>query len=260
LEYDLAIYGAGPASLSSAVYGASEGLKTIVLERFAVRGQAGTNSRIENDLGFPKDSDGAELAERVREQACRFGAEILIGREGVRAEFVVGQQVSYLADGTKIVARAVICATGVDDRRLGLANEEHLLGAGVYYGAGLSEASLCGNEYVHIVGGRNSADEAAIHLSRFASFARRVTMLIQGCRELLAKTRWLFLRIGGVPHTEWVEELGIVRDQAGYLITGPDLLINGSRPAHGPLEHDPFYLETSMPGGFCRRRRPAQLH
>src|SRR6202171_4311158 len=110
-EYDLAIYGAGPAGLSAAVYGASEGLTTILVERLAVGGQAASSSKIENYLGFPKGISGAELAERAREQALRFGAELLLGREEVRGEFVPGKGVGYLADGTKIIARCTICAT-----------------------------------------------------------------------------------------------------------------------------------------------------
>ena len=106
-EYDVAIYGAGPAGLSAAVYGASEGLKTVVIERSAVGGQAGTTSRIENYLGFPKGIAGADLAERAREQACRFGAEFLLLREGVSGEFLPGKAVGYLADGTKIIARSI---------------------------------------------------------------------------------------------------------------------------------------------------------
>src|ERR1700704_2831929 len=141
-EYDLAIYGAGPAGLSAAVYGASDGLKTVLVERGAVGGQAGASASIENYLGFPKGISGAELAERAREQACRFGAEILLARKGVRGEFTAGKGTGYLADGTKIVARAAICATGVAYRRLGLPNEEQYFGAGLYYGAGASEAKL----------------------------------------------------------------------------------------------------------------------
>src|SRR5579862_2843657 len=137
-EYDLAIYGAGPAGLSAAVYGASEGLKTVVIERSAVGGQAGTTSRIENYLGFPKGIAGADLAERAREQACRFGAEFLLSREGVRGEFLPGKAVGYLGDGTKIIARSSICATGVQYRRLNLPNEQKFFGAGLYYGAGVS--------------------------------------------------------------------------------------------------------------------------
>jgi thioredoxin reductase (NADPH) len=144
-EYDVAIYGAGPAGLSAAVYGASDGLKTVVIERWAVGGQASSSPKIENYLGFPSGISGADLAERAREQACRFGAEILQGREGVRGEFTAGQRVGYLADGTKIVARTAVCATGMEYRRLGLPNEDQFIGAGVYYGAGSSEASFCGN-------------------------------------------------------------------------------------------------------------------
>src|SRR6202045_3523989 len=155
-EYDLAIYGAGPAGLSAAVYGASEGLKTVVVERWAIGGQAGSSPKIENYLGFPAGISGADLAERAREQACRFGAEILLAREGVRGEFQAGKRTGYLADGTKIVARTAICATGVEYRRLDLPNEDRFIGAGVYYGAGASEASMCGDEHVFMVGGGNS--------------------------------------------------------------------------------------------------------
>ena len=295
-EYDLAIYGGGPAGLSSAVYGASEGLRTVLVERFAIGGQAGSSSRIENYLGFPKGICGAELAERAREQACRFGAEILLGREGIRGEFLPGKRVGYLADGTKLVARAAICATGVDYRRLGLQNEDRFIGKGIYYGAGSSEAPRCENEHVVVVGGGNSAGQAAMH---FCRYARKVTILIRGeslkhtlseylvdrikaapnievlphsevtrlqgdevleaitiantnsGEERTIRTRWVFICIGGVPHTEWAAEEGITRDEAGYLVTGPDLLRDGARPANWPLEREPFYLETSMPGVFA---------
>jgi thioredoxin reductase (NADPH) len=295
-EYDLAIYGAGPAGLSAAVYGASEGLKTVLVERSAVGGQAGSSSKIENYLGFPEGINGAELAERARKQACRFGAEILLAREGVRGEFSAGKGVGYLADGTKIVARAAICATGVEYRRLGLPNEDKYFGAGLYYGAGASEALLTKNEDVFIVGGGNSAGQAALH---FAPFAKRVSMIIRGdslkrtlsqylidriyaapnikvlartdvsglhgedCLEEItlrhrdtgeerkASTRWLFVCIGGAPHTQWAEQVGIVRDEAGYLVTGPDLIYAGQRPANWPLDRDPYYLETNIPGMFA---------
>ena len=296
-EYDLSIYGAGPAGLSAAVYGASEGLKTVLVERFALGGRAGTSPKIENYLGFPKGISGAELAERAREQAARFGAEILLLREGVRGEFQTGKGVVYLADGSKIVSKASICATGIDYRRLDLTNEERLRGAGVYYGAGSSEASLCRREHVVIVGGGNSGAQAAVHLAKFAS---RVTMVIRddslkhtvsnylinrirstpevevltrtevvalhGDRVLESvtlrnndtgeerpiRTSWLFLCLGGLPHTEWAEEVGIVRDEEGYLVTGPDLPKDGERrPKNWPLDRDPYYLETNMPGVFA---------
>jgi thioredoxin reductase (NADPH) len=130
-EYDLAIYGAGPAGLSASVYGASEGLKTILIERFAVGGQAGTSPKIENYLGFPEGISGADLAERAREQAAKFGAEILIHRAGIRGEFTPSKGVVDLDDGTRIVSRVSVCATGVEYRRLGLPGEDRLFGAGV---------------------------------------------------------------------------------------------------------------------------------
>jgi thioredoxin reductase (NADPH) len=292
-EYDLAIYGAGPAGLSAAVYAASEGLKTVVVERSAVGGQAGSSPRIENYLGFPQGVGGAELAERAWEQACKFGAEILLLREGVRGEFLPGKGIGYLSDGTRIVARASLCATGIEYRRLGLPDEERLHGAGLYYGAGASEASLCvGTEQVFVVGGGNSAAQAALHFMRFAA---KVTMVVRDSSlkksvsqylidrvhsspkiEVLARTRvvalhgdrmltaitlnddetaqewtvetnWLFLCLGGTPHTEWAQQVGIVRDEAGYLVTGSDLTKDGHHPEHWPLDRDPYYMETNMP-------------
>ncbi|MGH9452022.1 MAG: NAD(P)/FAD-dependent oxidoreductase [Terriglobia bacterium] len=295
-EYDLAIYGAGPAGLSAGVYGASEGLKTVLIERSAVGGQAGTSSKIENYLGFPEGISGADLAQRAREQACRFGAEILLLREGVRGEFLPGKGVGYLADGTKIIARATICATGVEYRRLNLPNEDRLSGAGVYYGAGVSEAMLCSNGHVAVVGGGNSAGQAAM---QFARYARKVTVVIRrdGLKQSLSnylldriqatprievlphtevtalhgddvlravtltdnqtgqqqtiETKGVFLCLGGVPHTEWAAEAGIVRDAEGYLVTGSDLQQDGRYPKQWPLERVPYYLETSMPGLFA---------
>src|SRR5258708_8984634 len=304
-EYDLAIYGAGPAGLSAAVYGASEGLKTVLVERSAVGGQAASSPRIENYLGFPEGISGAELAEPAREQAERFGAEILLYREGVRGEFAPGRGTGYLRDGTKIVARASICATGVDYRRLGLPEEERFQGAGVYYGAGASEASLCRNDHVVVVGGGNSAGQAALHFARYASGRtmvvrearlnenlseylvdrirhekridvrlRTVVTGLQGDKMLRAvtikqldtgqeeiiKTRWLFVCIGGVPHTGWGEGVGSVRDQAGYLVTGPDLMKDGRPPPNWRLNRQPYYLETNLPGVFAARDvRPGSI-
>jgi len=295
-EYDLGIYGAGPAGLSAAVYGASEGLKTVVIERFAVGGQAASSPKIENYLGFPHGISGAELAERAREQACRFGAEILLHREGVGGEFLPGKKIGYLADGTKITSKAIICATGIRYRRLGLPNEERLTGAGVYYGAGASEAKLCEHQHVVIVGGGNSAAQAALHFARYASKVTMVSreedprqtmseylldrlrstpqvemlldtevvalegdQVLTGVRLRQSKTgrEWfietssLFLCLGGVPHTEWAKEVGIMRDEAGYLVTGPDLLRDGRPPESWRLNRDPYFLETNVPGVFA---------
>jgi thioredoxin reductase (NADPH) len=292
-EYDLAIYGAGPAGLSAAVYGASEGLKTVVIERSAIGGQAGTTSRIENYLGFPDGISGAELAERAWEQARRFGAEFLLLREGVGGEFLPGKIVGHLADGTKIIARTSICATGVQYRRLNLPREQEFFGAGLYYGAGVSEALLCENDDVAVVGGGNSAGQAALNFSRFA---KTVTVIIrgdslkstlskylidriktasnikvicntevtelQGDQVLRAVTltsnktgekqnlaiKGLFVCIGGVPQTDWATEAGIIRDEGGYLVTGPDMLQEGRLPESWPLDRRPYYLETNIPG------------
>jgi thioredoxin reductase (NADPH) len=198
-EYDVAIYGGGPAGLSAAVYAASDGLRTVLIERWALGGQAASSSKIENYLGFPQGISGNELAERAREQACKFGVEILIARRGVRAEFPTGKGVGYLEDGTKIVARASICATGVEYRQLQLPNAQRFTGAGVYYGAGASEAPLTAGEHVFIVGGGNSAGQAALH---FAPYAKRVTMVIRGNSLSAYVSKYLVDRIEATPNIE----------------------------------------------------------
>src|SRR5678815_3840768 len=202
-EYDLSIYGAGPAGLSAAVYGASEGLKTVVVERWAVGGQAGSSPKIENYLGFPQGISGAQLAEHAREQAFRFGAAILIGREGVRGEFTAGKRVGYLTDGTKIVARAAICATGVDYHRLPVPDEERFHGAGVYYGAGASEASLCVGHHVVVVGGGNSGAQATLH---FSQYAPRTTLVIRGDSLKSTVSAYLVDRISAAKNVEVLTE------------------------------------------------------
>ena len=198
-EYDVFIYGAGPAGLSAAVYAASEGLRAVLIERNAVGGQAGFSSLIENYMGFPGGIPGAELAERARQQAVKFGIELLMMREYIKAEFKDRRIWVDLADGSKMVARANICATGVEWRRLGLPNEAHFLGRGFYYGAGMSEAPHCRNEHVFAVGGANSAGQAAMHL---AQYARQVTMLVRARTFKGTMSRYLYDRILSHPKIE----------------------------------------------------------
>ena len=154
-EYDLSIFGAGPAGMSAAVYAASEGLKTVLVERSVIGGQAGTSSLIENYLGFPEGISGAELMERARQQAQKFGLDILLLREGIRGSFQDGRLHAELADGEKLVSKANICATGIEYRKLNLPREDELLHKGVYYGAGTSEACFCGGKDIVVVGGGN---------------------------------------------------------------------------------------------------------
>lgn len=198
-EYDVSIYGAGPAGLSAAVYAASEGLRTVLVERSAVGGQAGTTSLIENYMGFPDGINGADLAERARQQAVKFGVELLMMQEGVKSEFHDNRIWTDLADGGKMVARANICATGVEWRRLGLANEDRLLGRGLYYGAGASEAPLCGGEDVVVIGGGNSAGQAVMHL---AAHARCVTMLVRDAALAASMSSYLSDRILAEPNVQ----------------------------------------------------------
>jgi thioredoxin reductase (NADPH) len=174
--YDLTIFGAGPAGLSAAVYAASEGLKTVLVERYAIGGQAGTSSLIENYMGFPEGISGAELAERARQQAQKFGLDILLLREGVKGTFQDGKMYADLADGSKLVTRANICATGIEYRSLNLPREGAFLHKGVYYGAATSEACFCGGKDIAVVGGGNSAGQA---VSYFSGFADNVYMVIR---------------------------------------------------------------------------------
>lgn len=175
--YDLVIVGAGPSGLAAAVYGASEGLSTVAVDREAPGGQAGTSSRIENYLGFPAGLSGSQLAQRATAQAKRLGAEILAPQEvvGLRLEGPV--KIVELADGSEITAQAVVLATGVSYNRLDVPGAAALEGAGLYYGAALTEAQSCEGLVVYVVGGANSAGQGAMY---FARYARKVVMLIRG--------------------------------------------------------------------------------
>ncbi|MGD0892195.1 MAG: FAD-dependent oxidoreductase [Terracidiphilus sp.] len=174
--YDMVVVGAGPAGLAAAVYGASEGLRTLVVEPDAPGGQAGSSSRIENYLGFPSGITGADLGRRAHTQASRFGAEFLTQRaNGLRIE---GQyRFVQLADGREVPSHVVLLAPGVQYRKLTIPGADRLTGRGIYYGAALVEAVACKGEEVYVVGGANSAGQAALH---FAKFARKVIMLVRG--------------------------------------------------------------------------------
>jgi thioredoxin reductase (NADPH) len=186
--YDLAIIGGGPAGLAAAVYGASEGLKTVMIEREAPGGQAGMSSRIENYLGFPMGLSGGDLARRAVVQAQRFGVEILSPQEAVSARTEGSYRIIKLADGNELSCHALMIATGVQWRRLEAPGIDKLQGAGVYYGGGATEALSCQGEIVYVVGGANSAGQAAMH---FAKYAEKVVLLVRG--EGLASTMSQYL-------------------------------------------------------------------
>ncbi len=193
-RYDVAVIGAGPAGLAAAVYGASEGLSTVVLEPEAIGGQAGTSSRIRNYLGFPTGVSGGELALRAFTQAWNFGTEYVYGNAvtGLRPEGP--ERVITLVDGTEVRSRAAVIATGVSYRRLGIPSLDALTGAGVFYGAASTEASAMKGEPVFVVGGANSAGQAAVHLARYAA---RVTLLVRGPSLTESMSEYLIKEITG---------------------------------------------------------------
>ena len=197
--YDLAIIGGGPAGLAAAVYGASEGLRTVMIEREAPGGQAGLSSRIENYLGFPAGLSGRDLARRAVVQATRFGVEILSPQEAASIRMEGPYRIIEMADGSRISCHALLLAMGVQWRNLGVPGEDRLRGAGVYYGGGMTEAISCKGETVYVVGGANSAGQAAIN---FAAHAEKVIMLIR--RESLAATmsQYLIDQIQKTPNIE----------------------------------------------------------
>jgi thioredoxin reductase (NADPH) len=296
-HYDLAIVGAGPAGLAAAVYGASDGLSTIVFERDVPGGQAGHTSMIENFFGFPGGIEGAALTRLAARQAEGFGAELQILR-GVRQGRAreEGGMHFELDDGFEVTSDVVVISPGMEWRKLEIDGIEQLLGRGVYYGAGRSEALGCFGKHVVIVGAGNSAGQAVMH---FAEAGASVTMVVRGGSLAKSMSAYLvtrieahplidvrlhsqlrradgdegglrsveiedgggvmeshsaerlFVCIGGEPRTRWASEKGFETDRAGYLLTGPDLLRDGSRPASWPLERDPLALETCVPGLFA---------
>ncbi len=292
--YDVAVIGAGPAGLAAGVYAASEGLRTVIFEREAIGGQAGTSARIDNYLGFPRGISGKELARRAFEQTWRFGASVVFTQSvsGVRAEN--GRRIITLGEGFETEARSVIIATGVAYGRLQIPSVERFVSSGVFYGAPVCEAPMFTAQEVVIVGAGNSAGQAAVHLSRYAARVTMVvrgaslatcmsdylvqkitatanihvrlgTQVIEGCgdkqlralvvegpdarREKLEAAA-LFVLIGGVPHAQWLPET-IKRDAQGYIVTGNDLVRSPNGMEEWPLERDPLFMETSMPGVFA---------
>ena len=285
--YDLAIVGGGPAGLAAAVYGASEGLKTVLIEREAPGGQAGTTSRIENYLGFPAGLSGGDLARRALTQARRLGAEILTPAEvrGIRRE---DPYRVIVTDDGEISCQAVIIATGVSYRTLDLPGAERLAGAGIYYGAATTEAILYRDAEVGVVGGGNSAGQAVVYLARFATRVHLVVRggslggmsqylidqvealdnvtshlssavtAVRGTTHLEGATIdadevplvALFIFIGQQPRTDWLGD-SVLRDKPGFVLTGAATEADGRPPAGWTLSREPYLLETSMPGVFA---------
>ncbi len=294
-HYDLIIIGGGPAGLGAAVYGASEGLRTLLIERQATGGQAGTSSRIENYLGFPQGISGIDLARRATDQAIRLGCEILTAREVKKVKVEDKYKIITLDDGTELSCLALVIATGVTLRELDVPGVKNFHGAGVYYGAAITEAANYNGQHVYVVGAANSAGQGAIWLSKFAD---KVTILVRGGTLSVSMSQYLinqiddkenievlynktvenvdgneilkkiflkdgesgqieeldaaamFIFIGAVPHTDLLE--GIVqRNEAGFIPTGPELIINGKRPKGWREKRDPFLLESSSPGIFA---------
>ncbi|MBF6149980.1 FAD-dependent oxidoreductase [Nocardia nova] len=292
--YDLIVVGGGPAGLGAAVYGASEGLRTVLVERTATGGQAGQSSRIENYLGFPDGLSGAQLADRARRQAVKFGAELITAREVVGLEACGSARRVLFSDGSCVSAHSVLIATGVNYRHHPAPGVDDFTGRGVYYGSAMTEAADCAEREVYIVGGANSAGQAAVFLSRHActvhilvrgssldqSMSHYLIQQIDAVPNIKVHTNTevvaadgsdhlerivlrnnatgaedkvdaerLFLFIGAAPETDWLDGL-VVRDEFGYVLAGPDLMVDGSRPPGWELPRPPHHLETSIPGVF----------
>jgi thioredoxin reductase (NADPH) len=287
-HYDLVIVGGGPAGLAAAVYGASEGLRTVMVERDAPGGQAGQSSMIENYLGFPAGLSGSDLARRATDQARRLGAELLTVQDvvGLRAEGA-GRFVA-LSDGGTLSANCVLVASGVSYRQLDAPGFADLTGAGIYYGAAMTEARSCADQHVVVIGGANSAGQAAVY---FAGYAARVTMLVRGASLERSMSHYLIERLSALANVSVRTESAAVaaEGEEGRLrrlrVRGPEgeevleadacFVFIGASPrtdwlegvvardergfilagpdvrADGwPLKRDPFLLETSVPGVF----------
>jgi thioredoxin reductase (NADPH) len=197
--YDVVIVGGGPAGLGAAVYAASEGLRTVLVERRATGGQAGLSSRIENYLGFPDGVSGAQLTDRARRQAHKFGAEVLTTRDVVGLEVRPSSRAVRFEDGGEVVAHSVLLATGISYRKLEVPGADALTGRGVFYGSAMTEAPACVGSDIYIVGGANSAGQAAVFLARHA---RRVTMLVRGGDLETSMSHYLVRQIAEIPNID----------------------------------------------------------
>jgi thioredoxin reductase (NADPH) len=204
--YDVVIVGAGPAGLAAAVYGASEGLKTLLIERKAPGGQAGSSSRIENYLGFPAGLSGADLTRRAISQAMRLGAEFLSPQSVSDITQKDGYKTIVLEDGPEIISRTVIITTGVDYRKLEVKGIENFTGAGVYYGAAMTEAAACKDKDVFIIGGGNSAGQSAVYLSKFA---KQVSIIIRRDSLSYTMSAYLITQIENIPNIQVITDTEI---------------------------------------------------
>ena len=272
--YDLIIVGGGPAGLAAAVYGASEGLKTLLIEREAPGGQAGTSSRIENYLGFPSGLSGADLARRAVAQARRFEVEIL--SQEVTALRVQDQyRILTLGDGSEVSCHALLIATGVSWRKLNIPGEDKLAGAGVYYGAAMTEALSCKDDDVYLIGGANSAGQAALH---FAKYARCVTLLVRGdslekgmsqylIDEIKAQPNvrvWLHASVTAVEGETQLERITVVHSDTGETEVVPArslFIFIGASPRtdwlDGVVERDKNGFILAGPSLMNNGKRPA---
>jgi thioredoxin reductase (NADPH) len=223
--YDLAIVGGGPAGLAAAVYGASEGLRTVIIEREAPGGQAGLSSRIENYLGFPSGLTGSDLARRAVAQARRFGVEILSPQEATGVRIDGPYRYLKLADGSEISCHVLLLAMGVQWRTLDVPGIDRLQGAGVYYGGGTSEAIACKGETVYIIGGANSAGQAAMHFSKFAG---KVVMLVRGNSLASTMSHYLIEQIEKTPNIEVWTQTSVVGVHGEVRLSGITVLCSPS--------------------------------
>jgi thioredoxin reductase (NADPH) len=229
--YDVVVIGAGPAGLAAAVYGASEGLKTLIIERQTPGGQAGSSSRIENYLGFPTGLSGAELAHRAWTQATRLGAEFMAPQEVVDLCVKDGYKVLTLSDKTEIKARAVVLTTGVSYRKLEAPGLDRLSGAGIYYGAARTEARSCSNQPVYIIGGGNSAGQAAMYLSTYAS---KVFIVIRGDSLAASMSAYLIEQISQTPNIELLPRTQMREACGGTSLEAVVIQRDGQEPEKRP--------------------------